>query len=347
MPIHKKFILPENIRKDCEREVRRRNIPKWKFNRYMILLLLDKDRTYKQIQERLMLVSNTIGKWKKRYIQYGLEGLKDNPRSGRQKKITPEIEAKVCRIVQETPPKGTTHWSASAISKKTGIPKTTVLDILSRNHLKPHLHRNFMVSNDPNFEEKAGKIIGLYMKPPKNAVVLCFDEKSQIQALDRLQPNLPLKPHKTERSTFEYKRNGITNLFAAFNIQTGKVSGSCSSTHNQYDFISFLNKLDREYKSAKKIHVILDNFRAHNTANVREWLKNHPLWKFYFTPTYSSWLNQIEIWFSIISRQCIRRGVFHSVKELIKSIKDFIREYNKKAKPFIWTYSDTGRRIRA
>ena len=280
-------------------------------------------------------------------MKLGLDGLKDAPRPGKPKTVTSEVEAKVLKVVNEKLPKGRTHWSGPAISKVTGIPPRTVADILKRNNLKPHLHGTFMVSNDPEFEKKASEIIGLYMNPPVNAVVICVDEKTAIQALDRLQPNLPLKPHQIERSTFEYKRNGVTSLYAAFNTKTGEVIGKCSKKHTQYDFINFLNILDKKNKRNMDIHVILDNFRAHKTEKVKEWLKAHPNWKFHFTPTYSSWLNQVECWFSIISRQCIRRGVFGSSKELTTKIKLFITEYNKNSKPFKWTYSYPERRITA
>jgi len=344
MPAHKNFYLNPNDKKLLQEIAKKRNIPQWKYKRAKILLLLEQDNTYKEIEFKLDTNSSTIGLWKRRYLKFGIDGLKDAPRPGKKKTVTKEIEAKVLKVVQEKLPKGKTHWSGPAISKVTGIPPRTVADILKRNNLKPHLHRTFMVSNDPDFEKKAAEIIGLYMNPPANAVVICVDEKTAIQALDRLQPNLPLKPHQIERSTFEYKRNGVTSLYAAFNTKTGEVTGNCSKKHTQFDFINFLNILDKKY-SGKEIHVILDNFRAHKTEKVEEWLQSHPKWKFHFTPTYSSWINQVECWFSIISRQCIRRGIFESVKDLITKIKTFIVAYNKNAKPFKWTYSNPEQRI--
>lgn len=344
MPLHKPFKLEQNDLLVVEKEVKRRNIPKWKHNRYMILLLLHQDRTYVEIENQLNTVSHTIKKWKDRYLKEGLKGLSDRPRSGAPK-TPPAKEARVISMVQQTPPKGYSQWSAVLIAKKTGIPERTVNTILKRNNLRPHMHRYFMVSNDPEFEEKATDVIGLYMNPPQNAVVLCVDEKTQIQALDRLQPNLPLKPHLLEGRTFEYRRHGITNLFAAFNTETGEVTGNLKPTRNQNDFIHFLNKLARQYGNKKEIHVILDNLSTHKTEKVKQWLNEHPNWHFHFTPTYSSWLNQIEIWFSILSRQCIRRGVFHSVNHLITEIKSYINKYNKMAKPFRWTYTNPGKRI--
>ena len=345
MPKHETFDMPLNDVVFCEDHIKKGNISRREYQRYKILLLLNQDYTYSQIEEELSIVSHTISKWKSRYLEEGLAGLVDKQRPGRAKTITPEIEAKVLKLVQEPPPVGYSHWSAMELSRRTKIPKTTVRDILARNHLKPHLHRSYLPSNDPEFEEKATKIIGLYMNPPGNAVVLCVDEKTQIQALDRMQPNLPLKPHLIERQTFEYKRNGITNLYAAFNTKTGKVTGDCKKTHNQYDFMNFLDKLAKEYRNEKKVYVILDNISTHKTKDVRKWLAAHPNWQFCFTPTYSSWLNQVEIWFSIISRQCIRRGVFDSVKDLMAEIKSFINAYNKNSKPFEWKYDNLDKRI--
>ena len=345
MPIHKPFTLSSEDLEECIKTSRLRKIPVWKYKRAKILLLLHEGKTYQEIELELDTNSHTISQWKSRYLKEGLEGLKDKPRTGQPKKITEKIEAKVLALVQEKPPAGKTHWSNYDIGEKIKLHPRRVCEILNRNNIKPHLHKNFMVSNDPEFEQKASEIIGLYISPPKNAIVLCVDEKTSIQAIDRMQPNLPLKPNKIERSTFEYKRNGVTSLFAAFNTNTGEVIGECKSSHTQYDFIDFLNKLDKEFGGKKEIHIILDNFRAHKTEAVEEWKRNHPKWKFHFTPTYSSWLNQVECWFSIISRKCIRRGVFDSTRDLVSKIKSFIKDYNKKAKPFNWTYNDPSKRI--
>jgi len=311
----------------------------------MILHLLHSGRSYQQIEKKLDMVSHTITLWKKRYEKSGLAGLKDLQRPGAKRKITAATQARILRIATSPPLPGQSHWSASEISKKTGVSKTMVLEILKMNHLKPHLHAYFMASNDEQFEAKASDIIGLYMNPPRNAVVLCADEKTQIQALNRLQPNLPMKKHLIERRTFEYERNGITNLFAAFNTKSGRVSAMCSETKTQHDFIEFLDRLNAQYRGQSEIHLILDNLKVHDTENVRRWLNAHPRWKFHFTPKYSSWINQVEIWFSLISRKCICRGVFPSVRDLITKIKAFIREYNKSARPFEWTYSDPKKRI--
>lgn len=344
MPVHTPFQLKAEDVAIVEAEVKRRNAPVWWHQRCMILLLLHQDKTYAEIEERLDCVSHTVKKWKDRYLAEGLAGLKDRPRPG-GKKVPAKTEARVCAWVQRKPPKGYSHWTAALIARKTGVPERTVHSILKRNNLRPHLHGSFMVSNDPNYEEKATDIIGLYMNPPQNAVVLCVDEKTQIQALDRLQPNLPLKPGRPERRTFEYKRHGITNLFAAFNTANGEVTGQTKPTRNQNDFIDFLDTLARKYGKRREIHVILDNLSIHKTPKVQQWLAAHSNWHFHFTPTYSSWLNQIEIWFSLVSRQCIRRGVFRSVRHLITDIKAYIAKYNKSAKPFKWTATNPSRRI--
>lgn len=341
-----KFNLKPEDRKIIEKEVAKRNIPKWRYHRYMIILLLDQRIKYKDISAQLMIDDSIISRWKRRYEKNGLSGLEDKPRSGRPKKITEKNEARILSLVMKKLPSGKTHWSTYDIARETGFSQTSVVKVLQKNHLKPHLTGTYMVSNDPEFEAKATKIIGLYLNPPKNAIVLCVDEKSQIQALDRLQPNLPLKPHLIERHTFEYKRNGTASLFAAFNVKNGAVSGMCSETHNRFDFIKFLETLKKDYpEKNKKIHVILDNFGTHKTKEVNEWLSKNKNWSFNFTPTYSSWINQVETWFSIISRQCIRRGVFHSTKHLTSVIMKYIKEYNKNAKPFTWTYDNPKRKI--
>lgn len=344
MAKREEFSLNKDDQTELEKRIRKRSIPKWEYHRYRILLDLHAGAKYKDISERLQVAHSTIREWKRRYLDLGLAGLEDKPRSGRPKVNDETIEAKVLALAASEPPPGKTHWSTRDISKKLGIPQPSVSVILRRHNLKPHLHRSFMVSNDPDFEEKASKIIGLYMNPPENAIVLCADEKTNIQALDRLQPNLPLKPHLIERSTFEYKRNGVTNLFAAFNTQTGEVTGRNAKRNNRFEFIKFLNKLERKYRG-QEIHVILDNLGTHKTKEVKEWLAERPNWHFHFTPTYSSWLNQVEIWFSMLTRQCLQRGVFQSVGQLSSTIMTYIRSYNRKAKPFRWTYSDPSRRI--
>jgi len=227
MPAHKQFQLSVEDRNICEATVKKRDIPVWQYKKYMILLLLDQDKTYKEIEAKLDTQSRLISGWKKRYLKLGLAGLKDLPRPGAARKITAEIEAKVLSVVQLPPPTGKTHWTNVAIGKKVNLHPRRIAEILKRNNLKPHLLKSFMVSNDPDFVQKASEIIGLYMNPPENAVVLCVDEKTAIQALDRLQPNLPMKPNHIERQTFEYKRNGITSLYSAFNTKTGKVTGEC------------------------------------------------------------------------------------------------------------------------
>lgn len=340
----RKFELATEDRLEVEKILRRRNIPKWQYHRYMILMLLEEDYLFSEISEKLNVSTSVITRWKKRYLQDGLAGIKDKERSGRPRVNDEVVEGKVLALAASAPPAGKTHWSTRDISRKTGVPQQSVSVILRKNNLKPHLHRSFMVSNDPDFEEKATDIVGLYMNPPENAVVLCADEKTNIQALDRLQPNLPLKPHLIERSTFEYKRNGITNLFAAFNTKTGEVTGLNAKRNNRFEFIKFLNKLDRKYRG-EEIHVILDNLGTHKTKEVKEWLAERPNWHFHFTPTYSSWLNQVEIWFSMLTRQCLQRGVFQSVSQLTSTIMTYIRAYNQKAKPFRWTYSDPTKRI--
>jgi transposase len=227
-----------------------------------------------------------------------------------------------------------------------GLSKSTVQRIWRQARLKPHRLDRYMTSNDPEFERKAADIIGLYMKPPQHAAVFCVDEKSAIQALDRLDPVLPLSPGRAERHGFEYYRHGTLSLYAALDVKTGKVLGKTAPRHTSAEFVDFLNQIVTHAKWAGEVHIVLDNLSAHKTQAVEEFLQTNPKVRFHFTPTYSSWLNQVEIWFSKIERDVIARGVFTSVADLARKLRKYIRAYGKSAKPFRWTYTDTARRIR-
>jgi transposase len=230
---------------------------------------------------------------------------------------------------------------------KVGISEGSVRAIWRREGLKPHLVESYMASPDPEFEDKAAEIIGLYLDPPDHAVVFCVDEKTAIQALDRAQPVLPMGPGRVERHSFEYIRHGTLSLFAAFEVKSGQVTGQPSARHSTVDFIRFLDTLIAPYRATKEIHVVLDNLSAHKTPAVAAWRAAHPNVRFHFTPTYSSWLNQVELWFAKISRDMIRRGIFTSVTDLERKLLRYIKLYNKTCKPFRWTYADPSRRIRA
>jgi transposase len=256
------------------------------------------------------------------------------------------VQARIARKTQQKPADGSTHWSCRKMAAALGLSKSTVQRVWAQMRLKPHRLDGYMASNDPRFEEKAADIIGLYMNPPQHAAVFCVDEKTAIQALDRLDPVLPLSPGRAERHGFEYYRHGTLSLYAALEVKTGQVQGMTAGRHTSKEFIAFLEGLVARTGWAKEIHVVLDNLSAHKTKDVGLFLAAHPHVHFHFTPTYSSWLNQVELWFAKIQRDVIRRGVFTSVADLGKKLRRYIRLYSKSAKPFCWTYTDPARRIR-
>jgi transposase len=278
----------------------------------------------------------TVGLWRRNFSERRLEGLKDAPRSGRPRAIDDDEVRRVLAKTLERPPDGTTHWSVRRLAAVTGVSPSTVHRIWRDHKLKPHQVRSFKFSRDPQLVEKVIDVVGLYLDPPKGALVLCVDEKTQIQALDRTQPTLPIKPGKAQRMTHDYKRNATTSLYAALEIATGEVTGACHTRHTHQQFIAFLNTLVRAFPR-KPLHVVLDNSSTHATPEVKRWLERHPRVHFHFTPTGASWLNMIEIWFSILTKQQVRRGVYHNVPELIAAIEHFIESYNERALPFVWT----------
>ncbi len=278
----------------------------------------------------------TVGLWRRNFAARGLDGLSDAPRSGRPREIDDDEVQRVLAKTLETPPDGSTHWSVRRLAAATGVSPTTVHRIWRDHKLKPHQVRSFKFSKDPQLAEKIVDVVGLYMDPPKGALVLCVDEKTQIQALDRTQPSLPIKPGKAARMTHDYKRNGTTSLYAALEIATGEVTGACYPKHRHQEFLAFLNALVRAYPR-RPLHVVLDNSSTHSTPQVKSWLARHKRVHFHFTPTSASWMNMVEIWFSILTTQQVRRGVYHDVPELIAAIEHFIASYNQRAQPFVWT----------
>jgi transposase len=255
------------------------------------------------------------------------------------------MQARVMRRVQQKPGDGSTHWSCRKLAQELGLSKSTVQRILRQAKLKPHRLERYMASNDPEFEQKAADIIGLYMNPPQHAAVFCVDEKSAIQALDRLDPVLPLSPGRAERHGFEYYRHGTLSLYAALNVKTGAVAGKTAGRHTSVEFVDFLTGLIKKVRWAREIHIVLDNLSAHKTQAVREFLEQNPKVRFHFTPTYSSWLNQIEIWFAKIERDVIARGVFTSLVDLSRKLMKYIRASARYARPIRWTYTNLKRRI--
>ncbi len=289
---------------------------------------------------------NTVRLWRERFQKEGLAGLYARHQGRQVLEETPELEARILDRTRCAPKDGSTHWSTRKLAAELGISHMRVARTWAKAGLKPHQLRRYMASDDPDFAKKAADVIGLYLKPPTNAVVFCVDEKTAIQALDRLDPVLPLSPGRAERHGFEYFRHGTLSLYAALNPQTGSVLGKTAAQHTSAEFVAFLAELEASQPQDKELHVVVDNLSAHKTERVELFLKEHPRVKMHFTPTYSSWLNQVECWFSKIERDVIARGVFTSVKDLAKKIMRYIRCYNRQAKPIKWTYKNARNRIR-
>ena len=304
--------------------------------RARIVLRAAEGATNTQIAAEAGVSLPTVGLWRRSFSERGLEGLADAPRSGRPRRIDDAEVQRVLALTLEPPPDGSTHWSVRRLAGATGLSSTTVHRIWREHKLKPHQLRSFKFSRDPQLAEKIVDLVGLYLDPPEGALVLCVDEKTQIQALDRTQPTLPLKPGKAQRMTHDYKRNGTTSLYAALEIATGEVTGACYPQHRHQEFIAFLNQLVKAYPR-RPLHVVLDNSSTHSTPEVARWLERHKRVHFHFTPTSASWLNMVEIWFSILTNQQVRRGAYHDVPELIAAIEHFIDGYNQRAQPFVWT----------
>ena len=289
------------------------------------------------IMRRAKTSKPTVWRWQERYIDEGMGGLKrDKTRPSRVPPLPRETRLKViAKTVKEIPPNAT-HWSRSMMAEAMGISSSSVGRIWSEAGLKPHLTRGFKVSNDPRFEEKVAEIVGLYLDPPERAVVLCVDEKSQIQALDRTQPGLPLKKGRAQTMTHDYKRHGTTTLFAALDVKSGMVIGECLPRHRAKEFLRFLRRIDRAVLKPRDVHLVLDNYATHKTPEVRAWLEKHPRFKLHFTPTSASWLNMVERFFAEITTKRIRRGSYTSVGDLEAAIYDYLGQHNTKPKPFTW-----------
>ena len=278
-----------------------------------------------------------VWRWQERYVAEGIEGLlRDKTRPARKKPLTAEVRLKVLTKTANETPANATHWSVRTMAKEIGISHTSVQRIWTEAGLKPHLTRKFKLSNDPKFEEKVCDVVGLYMNPPDKALVLCVDEKSQIQALERTQPILPIGLGYVEGVTHNYFRHGTTTLFAALDVATGKVFTQNRPRHRHQEFLQFLRHIDTNRPQHLDVHLIIDNYCTHKHAKVRRWLAAHPRYHVHFTPTYASWLNQVEIWFNIITQRAIRRGTFSSVRELRTKIDSFVQHYNAGCAPFVW-----------
>ena len=315
-----------------------RNRPQKHVQRARIILLSAERLSVLEVAARSGASRPSVWRWQQRFAEEGVEGLlRDKTRKPGKVPLTPATIAKVLALPCGEPPKAATHWTGRMVAKIVGVSLSAVQRIWEAHHLQPHRIRTFKKSNDPAFAAKVEDIVGLYMNPPKHAIVVSIDEKSQIQALDRTQPGLPLKPGRCGTMTHDYKRNGTTTLFAALNILDGTVVGRCMPRHTHQEFIKFLNAVERAVPAGKIIHAIADNYATHKHPKVIEWLADHPRWVFHFTPTSASWINAVENFFSVITRRRIRRGVFTSVADLQDAIRRYIQEHNKNPKPFIWT----------
>lgn len=308
--------------------------------RSRLILMRSRGSTYDEIQEALGISRRVVAKWIKRFSEQGMKGLRDAPRSGKPRKFSDEEVAKVLELVQGLPPKGYTNWSQRRLAEKTGMSQWKINRILKEHDLKPHRTEYWCgKSPDPEFETKMLDIVGLYLDPPDNALVLCVDEKTQMQALDRRQPVLPLTTGAPKRMTSTYKRHGTVSLMAALAVHDGEVTANTVERNDAENFLKFLKKLDRKYRK-KKLHIILDNLSVHKHSSVKKWLKNKRKVRLHFTPTYSSWLNQVEIWFNILSKDVLKDGAWESKEQLVGQLMDYIKSYNEnRAKPFEWTYN--------
>jgi putative transposase len=305
--------------------------------RAKLVLWSAEGRSNTEIADRLHWTKATVGKWRRRFLERRLAGLYDEFRPGRPRTIEDEQVAALLKRTLSRQPAGATHWTVRAAARDSGLSKSTVHRLFQAFALQPHRTRTFKLSTDPFFIEKVRDIVGLYLNPPDHALVLCVDEKSQIQALNRTQPVLPMGMGYVEGITHDYVRHGTTTLFAALDIATGAVFTECKPRHRHQEFLAFLKRLDACIPPDLDVHLIVDNYSTHKHAKVRTWLAQRPRYHIHYTPTYSSWLNQVERWFALISQRAIRRGSFRSVKELVEKIDAFVRHYNRSHRPFVWT----------
>jgi transposase len=291
----------------------------------------------KSVARKLRVSLGMVGKWRSRFLESRLEGLYDEPRPGAPRKVSDsQVEEVIIRTLESTP-RGETHWSTRGIAKATGLSRMTISRIWHAFGLQPHRTETFKLSPDPQLIEKVRDIVGLYMNPPDHALVFCVDEKSQIQALDRTQPLLPLRPGQVERGTHDYKRHGTTSLFAALELKTSHVIGQLHRRHRSREFREFLDVIEAQVPDALEVHIIVDNYGTHKTATIRKWFAKRPRFHVHFTPTYGSWINLVERWFAELTNKRLRRGVFRSVKELEAAIREYIAVHNEDPKPFVWT----------
>ncbi|MCA8950515.1 MAG: IS630 family transposase [Planctomycetes bacterium] len=332
-----RLVLDEEAREFLERVARAATSAQRDVLRARMILLSAEGLTNQEVGERLGVTGQTVGKWRQRFVAFGVPGLTDAPRPKESLRLSDRKVTEIVRATLETKPRGATHWSTRLMAKHAGVSQSSVSKIWRAFRLKPHRTSTFSLSNDPNFTAKVRDVVGLYMNPPDHAVVLCVDEKSQIQALERGQLVLPMTIGHCERATPTYMRHGTTSLFAALDVATGHVIGKCYQQHRSEEFLKFLKLIDQEVPEELDVHLVLDNLSTHNTPAVLRWRRRHPRFHFHFTPTYSSWLNLVERWFALLTERQLKRGVHRSTYALECAIREFLEVHNEDPSPFVWT----------
>ena len=333
----KPLILTNEEREKLEQWARRPKTAQRLAGRSRIVLRCAEGLSNQGVARALMITGATVGKWRERFRTARLEGLADEPRPGAPREISDaQVEELITRTLESTPPEAT-HWSTRSMARATHLSRATVSRIWRAFGLQPHRTETFKLSSDPFFVEKVRDIVGLYLNPPDHALVLCVDEKSQVQALDRTRPVLPLRPGVPERQSHDYIRHGTTSLFAALEVATGKVIGKCQRRHRSQEFLKFLEAVDGQLPVEQRVHLVMDNYATHKTPKVQRWFARHPRYHLHFTPSSASWLNQVERFFAQITQRRIRRGSFTHVRELEQGIHDYLEHHNRNPKPFVWT----------
>ncbi len=336
-PVAAEVVLLDEEREQLERWTRRRTSAQALALRARVVLLAADGLTNTEIAERLGITRPPVTKWRNRFVEHRLDGLVDEPRPGRPRTVTDDKVEEVVVKTLETTPKDATHWSTRSMAREVGLTQSAVLRIWKAFGLQPHRQDTWKLSRDPQFIDKVRDVVGLYLNPPERAVVLCVDEKSQIQALDRTAPILPMLPGTPQRATHDYKRSGTSSLYAALDITTGKVIGALHSRHRAIEFKKFLQTIDRAVPHNLDVHLVLDNSSTHKTAAIQTWLAAHPRFRLHFTPTSSSWLNLVERWFAELTAKKLRRGAHRSVRALNADIRAWIDTWNDQPRPFVWT----------
>ena len=329
--------LSSGEREALERWSRRPKTAQALAQRARIVLACAAGVTNADVSTQVRVTRQTVGRWRARFLKKRLDGLLDEPRPGAPRKITDAHVERVITMTLESTPQEVTHWSTRSMAKTCGLSQTAVSRIWRAFALQPHRSETFKLSKDPLFIEKVRDIVGLYLNPPDKALVLCADEKSQVQALDRTQPLLPMRPGQAERRTHDYVRHGTTSLFAALDVKSGKVIGECHRRHRAREFRKFLGTIDASAPTRLDVHLILDNYGTHKTPSIRRWLVRHPRFHLHFTPTSASWMNLVERWFGLLTERQIRRGTHRSTRELEGAIMAYLNSNNKHPKPFVWT----------